>query len=276
MGHRGHRIGVCSWSLQPGSPEELVARVLETGCRGVQLHLNPFLDGWPLEATLADLRGAGIDVLSGMMTMEGEDYSTLESIQETGGVRPDTTWPANQEAAGELGPIASRIGIDLITFHAGWLPHDAEDPERITMLGRLRGLQDRFEAHGVRVALETGQESAATLLAVLDELDGVGVNFDPANMLLYGMGDPCEALEALSSRVMQLHIKDATPASEAGAWGEEVPVGAGDVDWARFLRIARDRCPDAAMLIEREAGGARVADIAGAYVFLRDRLGVSA
>ncbi|MCH7793043.1 MAG: hypothetical protein IID31_12280, partial [Planctomycetes bacterium] len=95
------RIGVCSWSLSPGSPAELVEELERVGIDAVQLALDPIRRGeWNERETIATLRDAGIDILSGMMTMAGEDYSTLESIRRTGGVRLDDYWEANLATAG--------------------------------------------------------------------------------------------------------------------------------------------------------------------------------
>jgi len=204
-----------------------------------------------------------------MMTMEGEDYTSLESIARTGGVRPDSTWPANRDAAIANADIAQRMELGLVTFHAGHLPESTDDPERATMIGRIGELVQIFGARGVRVGLETGQETAGTLASYLDDIPGAGVNFDPANMVLYGMGDPHEALERLAPRVVQVHIKDATPAETPGAWGAEVRAGSGVVDWARFARILHERAPDVDLMIEREAGDSRVADIAAARALIQ-------
>lgn len=255
-------LGVCSWSLQPDSPEVLRDRIVQTGCSAVQLHLDPIREGaWEQAETQRLLDEAGIQIRSGMMTMLGEDYTSLESIQATGGVRPDSTWEANLAAAKDNARLARHLGLALVTFHAGWIPHDSGDQERATMLDRLKTLIDVFGEQGITVGLETGQESAATLLGVLEELPSARVNFDPANMLLYGMGDPHEALEQLRPRIAQLHAKDARTTHTPGTWGTEVPVGSGQVDWPRFFGIADRVCPDADVMIEREAGEQRVEDI---------------
>jgi len=264
------RIGVCSWSLRPGSPEELAERARAAGVSWVQIALDPIRRGaWDLGRTVDALGRAGIGVASGMMAMEGEDYSTLESIRRTGGVVPDSTWAANLAAAGENAGIARALGIGLVSFHAGFIPHGAGDPTRAGVLERVRALARVFGKEHIGVALETGQESAATLLGALAELPGVGVNFDPANMILYGMGDPVDSLRALSGRVVQAHIKDAVRAARPGEWGTEVRVGTGAVDWPAFLAEVRRVPVMCDLIIEREAGQARVEDVAAAMALLR-------
>jgi L-ribulose-5-phosphate 3-epimerase len=262
-----HRLGVCSWSLRAKGPEDLAEKVRSCGLRGVQLALGPIASGeWDLGRTTRALGAAGVGVLSGMLAFKGEDYSTLESIRASGGVRPDGAWEVNLGAARAVAEVARRAEIRLVTFHAGFLPHDEADPARRVMLDRLARVADDFGSRGVAVALETGQESAATLVGVLGELDRmgcdpVGVNFDPANMILYGMGEPVTALEALARHVRQIHVKDAVPTEVAGTWGAERPVGTGAVDWARFFAVVSERLPRVNLVIEREGGEGREPDV---------------
>lgn len=256
------RIGVCSWSLQPDSPQQLAERLSSVGAKGVQLALDPIRTGeWTLEATRRVLTGAGIEILSGMMATKGEDYSTLETIRVTGGVRPDSTWAENLSAAEADARIAGELGLQLVTFHAGFIPHEREDPERAVLMDRLSRIIRVFAARGVSVGFETGQETASTLLEALAELPGAAVNFDPANMILYGMGDPSQAIRKLASRVIQAHVKDATPTTQPGTWGAEVPVGSGAVDWSAYFETIKscDRSVD--LLVEREAGDDRLGDV---------------
>lgn len=265
-----HALGVCSWSLQPATPADLVAKLGAAGLARVQLALDPVRAAgggeWSEIAAINTLTAAGITIESGMMGMAGEDYSTLESIARTGGVRGDAHWPANLAAAAANARLAARLGIGLVTFHAGFIPHNAADPVRAVMLARLRQVIDLFDDRGIRVGFETGQESADTLLHALDELDRphAGVNFDPANMILYGMGDPVAALDKLAHRVVQIHIKDATPTTTPGTWGTETPAGSGSVDWPAFFGVIRRRGLAVPLMIEREAGGRRAEDIKAA------------
>lgn len=273
-----HRIGVCSWSLRPHGPGQLIEQLRGCGVDAVQLDLDALrTPAWPVAEVADRFREAGIALLSGMMRTVGEDYSTLDSIRLTGGIRPDAHWPANLRAAQQNAAIAQRLGLRLVTLHAGFLPHERRDPARAVLLDRLRQIAAVFAQHGVEVALETGQESAATLIEVLEDLDAiqtprVGINFDPANMILYGMGDPVAALEALSQRVRQIHIKDAVAAPGPGAWGQEVPTGRGEVDWKLFFATVQARLPDVDLVIEREDGESRAEDIREARRLIREHI----
>jgi sugar phosphate isomerase/epimerase len=269
-------LGVCSWSLQPSSADDLALGVKACGLSAVQLALGPLRRGeWPLESTRSALDAAGIAIVSGMTSTRGEDYSTLESIRESGGLRPDVHWPANLQAAREEALLAARLGLGLVSLHAGFLPEDPADPERAKLIERLRILVDVFASEGVRIAFETGQERADTLLAVLAELDrpAAGVNFDPANMILYDMGDPIEALRALAPRVAQIHVKDALRTRTPGTWGSEVACGTGQVDWEGFFGVLRERSLSCDLIIEREAGDERVDDVRKAAELVRRHLG---
>jgi L-ribulose-5-phosphate 3-epimerase len=256
-------IGVCSWSLQPQDAHDLAVKVDACGLRAVQLALDPIRRGdMKVEELLAVFEPRGIRIMSGMMGMSGEDYSTLESIRHTGGIVPDATWKENQSAAVANARIAHELGLSLVTFHAGFVPHEA-GRVRAAMIERLRRMADIFGERGVDIALETGQESAVILHSLVHELGDrrIGVNFDPANMILYGMGNPVEAVRVLGPFIRQVHIKDAVATTEAGTWGRETAAGSGDVDWAAFFAVLRESDVRCDFAIEREAGGTRIDDI---------------
>lgn len=258
-----HTIGVCSWSLKPHSCNELIDAVHAVGVSSVQLALDPIIqDQWDREKTRAEFEAAGITIRSGMITTLDEDYTTLESIRETGGLRPDHHWEANTSNAAKAAEIAAAMDIPLVTLHAGFIPE--EDNElRNTMIQRIATVAGIFSDQGIQLALETGQETAENLLQLLQHptLQVVGVNLDPANMILYAMGDPIRAMQTLADRIVQVHMKDALPSDSLGQWGTEVPAGEGAVDWPGFFRVLRSLGRPVDIMIEREAGYDRVADI---------------
>ena len=193
----------------------------------------------------------------------GEDYSTLETIRVTGGIAPDATWEQNWTNIRATAALAQQLGLKLVTFHAGFLPHEEKDPNFAKMLRRLAETADVFQAANIALGLETGQETAPVLVQLLQKLNrpNVGVNFDPANMILYDKGNPIAALRVLGPWIRQVHIKDARRTKVPGTWGEEVAAGTGEVDWRAFFATLRELNYTGDFVIEREAGSQRVADI---------------
>ena len=261
------RLAVCSWSLQPANPQQLVEHLKAIGLRRVQLALDPLRESPDVWNDVGGLfRKQGIEIASGMFGTAGEDYSSLESIRRTGGLVPDATWDENWENVQAIAGIARQLGLKLVSFHAGFLPHEETDPEFAKLQHRIRLVADVFAAQGIDLAFETGQETAETLNSFLEKLGrvNVGVNFDPANMILYDKGNPLESLRTLAAWLKQCHIKDATRTRTPGTWGEEVVVGTGDVDWEAFFTLLRELRFSGDCCIEREAGHQRVEDIRAA------------
>lgn len=265
------RLAVCSWSLLPEGPEHLLRLLEAVGLSRVQLALDPLHEqpvAWRL--TRETFAVHGIEVVSGMFTTVGEDYSTLESIRRTGGLVPDQHWPENWRRIQVVRDIARSLRIRLVSFHAGFLPEDPSDPLYARMQDRLAQVADLFGQAGIEVALETGQETAETLAAFLTRLNrpNLGVNFDPANMILYDKGDPIAALRVLQPWLRQCHLKDARRTRIPGTWGEEVVLGTGEVDWPAFFRTMDEIGFHGDLCIEREAGHQRVQDIRTAREFV--------
>lgn len=265
------KLAVCSWSLRPANPRELLEQLQGIGIPRLQIALDPLRESPAVWGGLGELcANNGIELVSGSFGTVGEDYSTLESIKRTGGVVPDETWDQNWRNIQVAVDIAQRLGLKLVTFHAGFLPHESSDPRFQTLLQRITLIADLFASKGLDLGFETGQETAETLGAFLQQLNkrNVGVNFDPANMILYGKGDPVEALQALGPWLKQCHIKDAVKTRQPGTWGVEVPVGTGQVDWRAFFRTLNQLGYQGNLAIEREAGEQRATDIRTAREYL--------
>jgi L-ribulose-5-phosphate 3-epimerase len=269
------RLAVCSWSLQPTNPQQLIQQMKEIGLSRLQLALDPLREQPAVWGRFPDEAAkAGLQVVSGMFGCIGEDYTTLESIRRTGGIVVDSTWDQNWKNIQQSAATAKEMGLKLVSFHAGFLPHDPKDPQCVKLLGRLRQVADLFAGQSIDLALETGQETADTLRSFLEKLarPNVGVNFDPANMILYDKGDPIAALRVLSPWLRSCHIKDARKTKVPGTWGEEVVVGTGEVAWKEFFQILEERKFKGYCAIEREAGQQRIADIRSARQFIESLL----
>ena len=264
------RLAVCEWSLQAQNLDELLGQLSTIGIRHVQLALDPLLSNSETCASLESLFAKNnITIISGMLRCAGEDYSTLESIRLTGGIVPDATWEENLGNYRKGVEIAARLGLKLITIHAGFLPHKT-DPGYQKLKDRLLAVDALFASKNIALGLETGQETAEELAELLRDLDSknIGVNFDPANMILYGKGEPVAAVRMLAPWLRQLHLKDARHTKVPGTWGDEVPLGEGDVNWPGFFEALRELNYTGDMAIEREAGSQRVADICAGRDFL--------
>lgn len=259
-----HRLAVCSWSLQPDNPEQLFTHLRALELPRVQLALDPLRQNPALWGDCGErCREQGVTIVSGMFGMIGEDYTTLETIRLTGGVAPDATWEQNLSNTRAAAELAHGLGLGLVTFHAGFLPHDSGDPDYRKLKSRILQLAEIFAARGIDLALETGQETAASLRAFLEDLacPNLGVNFDPANMILYAKGDPIAAMRTLGPWIRQVHLKDAIATAVPGTWGEEVVAGTGQVPWPEFFATLDELGFTGDICIEREAGTQRAADI---------------
>lgn len=262
---RGHDIGVCSWSLHPRDTAELVQRTRQLGLEHVQLALGPLLamNDAAREKELDAVRSSGLTLTAGMIGFVGEDYSTIAAIRRTGGIVPDEQWPGRREFALAALPLCRALGLTRMSLHAGFIPRSS-DPGYGTLVTRLGELAEPFAAAGITLLLETGQETASELLQFLNDLRtrNVEVNFDPANMILYGSGDPVEAVHTLGRHIAHVHIKDAVASDMPRVkWGQEVPFGTGQVGPKRFLDALDAIDYTGPLVIEREAGDERMTDV---------------
>lgn len=276
MNLAGHDIGVCSWSLKPNSVEQLIEQMDELRLDHLQLALNPLLTTSPeqQDAYIHQLNEAEIAITAGMIGFPGENYGSIALIRGSGGMVPSDQWSARRQLAIDAGQFAKRIGIELISLHLGFIP-PSNDQAYPTLINRVREVAAAYAQDGIGLLFETGQERASELLMFLNDLNvkNVAVNFDPANMILYGSGDPIEAVQTLGRHIQHVHIKDAIASASPGIeWGREVAFGAGDIDHTAFLRALIDVGYDGPLVIEREAGETRLADVKRAIAKLEELL----
>jgi sugar phosphate isomerase/epimerase len=201
---------------------------------------------------LADL---GIRVTCVFAGFDGESYADIPTVSRTVGLVPLDSRRARAAELREIADFASLLGVQPVGVHIGFVPHDRESAEYGDIVQTAREACDHLAANGQSLHLETGQEPADVLLRFLQDVerDNLFVNFDPANMILYGVGEPLPALRTLGEFVRSIHCKDATWSDRPGeTWGREVPLGQGDVDMAAYLRTLDEIGYDGPLTIERE------------------------
>ena len=263
-------LGVCSWSFQKPL-DAVAAEMKKLGLKRIHLALQPFRQGGSrhgaaegkaaLDRVKARLASGEWKLSATMIGFPQEDYSTLESIKKTGGIVPDDVWEANKKIIVAGAKHSAELNAPVLTMHAGFLDEsDAAALKKYTE--RVKFIVDTCGAAGVPVAFETGQETAADLAKFLPTVPGAGVNFDPANMILYGKGNPVEAVRVLAPWIKHVHLKDAVQTKKPGTWGTEVPWGDGEVDAPRFLAELKAAGYKGNFAIEREGGNDRAGDIA--------------
>src|SRR5258705_8730536 len=276
MNINGHDIGVCSWSLQPQGMEDLVSKVKSLGLEHIQLGLLELvmLDDKRKHLELGHLRHANLKITATMISFPGEDYSSIAIIRDTGGYVPDKDWPMRKQLTIAAAKLTRELNVKALTTHIGFVPPSSHEKYEV-MITRVREISTMLAELGLQLLMATGQEEDTELLQFLNDLSArnVHINFDPANMILYGAGDPIEAVQTLGRHIRHVHIKDGTLSKQPGViWGEEVPFGHGQVGPRRFFDALNAVGYAGPLVIEREAGNNRLADVKTAIEAMRANL----
>jgi sugar phosphate isomerase/epimerase len=186
---------------------------------------------------------------------EGESYADIPTVERTVGLVPRETRAVRLAEMKQIADFAMQLDCSVVGLHLGFVPHDTSSTDYDEMLAVTRDLCDYCGQNGQALHLETGQEPADVLLEFIEatERKNLFINFDPANMILYGIGNPIEALEKVGRYVRSVHCKDAKWAARPGKeWGAEVPLGEGDVDVEKFLATLQRIGYTGPLTIERE------------------------
>lgn len=223
----------------------------------IQLH-TPHATGRTPEAAesfLRKLETYDIELTCVFGGFDGESYADIPTVEKTIGLVPLATRSARLVEMKEISDFARLLGCGAIGLHIGVVPHDTQSREYADIVEVTRQLCDHAMHNEQTLNLETGQESADALLQFIGDTkrDNLYINFDPANMILYGMGEPIPALRKVGSRVRSIHCKDATWSDQPGVtWGAEVPLGKGQVDMRAYLIALKEIGYFGPLTIERE------------------------
>lgn len=229
----------------------------ELGVPTIQLHAPQKSSRTPQRAEefLGTLREMGISLTAVFGGFEGESYADIPTVVKTVGLVPPETRAERTREMKEISNFAKLLDVNVVALHLGFIPHGSGQSMYKEVLDVTREVCDHCRGNGQNLHLETGQESADALLQFISDVkrDNLFVNFDPANMILYGSGEPIEALQKVGKYVRSIHCKDAKWAANPGKeWGQEVPLGDGDVGMENYLRTLDQLGYTGPLTVERE------------------------
>jgi len=255
------------------NPEERLNRVKKMGIPTVQMGRPPieWMSGPKLQQLKRIISDSGIMVTTVFMGFDGERYDDIPTVRNTVGFVPADTRAERLDIAKRISDFTAELGVDKVAAHVGFVPEDESDPAYAEVVEAVRKVADHARGNRQTVSLETGQETGPTLRRFINDLrkENIRVNFDPANMILYGSGDPIEALQLVGEFVASVHCKDGKWPTEEGKLGHEVPLGEGDVGIERFVVKLVEVGYRGPLTIEREITGDQQArDILKAKVLL--------
>lgn len=241
------------------SPEESIQKVLDVGVTNAQMGRPG--DAWLSPDKAAELKQKidemGITITTVFCGFDGESYADIPTVRRTVGFVPQETRAERVAKAREIADFAKILGVEVVAAHVGFVPEEPDDPQYAEVVKVVGEFADYLAGNGQLLSLETGQETAPTLLRFIADMgrDNVRVNFDPANMILYGSGDPIEALKLVGEHVVGVHAKDGVGPTQEDQLGTETPLGQGDVGIERFVQTLADIGYTGPLTIEREITG---------------------
>lgn len=225
------------------------------------------------------LRAARFTPITAICSYLGEDYADIPTVQRTVGLVPEFTRTERVARTKAVADVAKHLGIDSVMCHIGFVPEDSKEPLYADIRDVARDICDHCAKNGQNFTLETGQEPAHVLMQFMADVarPNLKINFDPANMILYGTGNPIEALGVLAPHVVSVHCKDGDwPArDQPEALGTERALGEGSVGIPAFIHKLKEIGYRGVLSIEREEPNPEIrnADIRKAVNLLKSLTG---
>jgi sugar phosphate isomerase/epimerase len=267
-------IGLMFWAKE--NARETLQDVKSYGVRAGQLGFPGDLDlAGKAEQWSDALKNEQVAVTTAVCSYVGEDYADIPTVQRTVGLVPADTRQKRVARTKAVADVAAKLQIKSVACHIGFVPHDRNAALYAEIRAIARDICDHCANHGQAFTLETGQEPAPVLLQFIRDVErpNLKINFDPANMILYGTGDPIDALGVLKEYVLSVHCKDGDwpPKDKADALGTERPLGEGAVGIRRFIEKLKEIGYTGVLSIEREEldQAKRAADVRSAVALLK-------
>ena len=254
-----------------GDPAEPMAKVKSLGLPSCQLGWPPFGSLETAEALKAAAQAADVTVTSLFADLPGPAAWNFTEGPSTIGLVPQEWRAERVKALQAAAVIAGKIGIQCIFTHAGFIPFWPGDRQYKEIVAALKDAVSACADNGVTFCYETGQETPITLLRTIHDVgfENQGINFDPANLLMYGNGNPLDALDVFGEWVRGVHAKDGEYPTNGAELGVEKPLGEGRVNFPVLIPKLKSLGYCGALTIEREiSGDEQVADIKRAMAIL--------
>jgi L-ribulose-5-phosphate 3-epimerase len=256
-------------------PDAALAKVHELGLPTCQAYFEEFPNGLEELLTKA-LDKYGVEVTSVVVGGPGKEVWDFYEGPKTIGLVPRETRTARMVHLKKASDFARRCGIPAVQTHCGFIPENPNDPLYKETVEAMRDVAGHCRKNAQNFRYETGQETPITLVRAIGDvgLDNQGVNFDLANLILYGKANPVDAIEILAPYVQGIHAKDGLWPTNPKDLGEEVPIGKGKVDFPRIVARLKEMKYPGAVTIEREISGEKqMEDVRGAKEYLEKLIG---
>jgi L-ribulose-5-phosphate 3-epimerase len=214
---------------------------------------------------------AAIEITTIWVGTPGKHVWNFIDGPRTIGLVPEQTRVERLAALKHGADFAYWVGVPSITTHVGFIPENPDDPKYPPIVEALRDLVAYCQAMGLQFWFETGQETPVTLLRIIEDigLPNLGINLDPANLLLYGKANPVDAVDVIGAYVRGVHAKDGEYPTNGRDLGEEKPLGQGRVNFPALIGRLKALGYAGALTIEREISGEQqIADIKLGKTFL--------
>lgn len=198
-----------------------------------------------------------IDITAFWCGWDGPVVWNFYDGQETLGLVPAAYRDSRLKTLLKCSDFAKKIGVQDLVTHVGFLPENPNERNYWDVIYALRHLADKCRQNEQYFLFETGQETPVTLLRAIQDMgcENVGINFDPANLILYGKANPVDALDTIGKYIRGVHGKDGFYPTDGRCLGEETALGEGKVNYPALIKRLKEVGYDGDITIEREISG---------------------